>query len=48
MGQTFYVTESRWTDELLKKNTDWTLEDTNNDKLTKLKYMYNVIKFKTI
>ena len=40
MGQTFYVTESIWTDELLKKITDWTLEDTNNDELTKIRYMY--------
>ena len=32
----------------LKKITDWTLEDTNNDKLTKIRYMYNVIKFRTI
>ena len=40
MGQTFYVTESIWTDELFKKITDWTLEDTNNDELTKIRYMY--------
>ena len=32
----------------LKKITDWMLEDINNDKLTKIRYMYNVIKFWTI
>ena len=34
--------------ELFLKITDWTFEDINNDKLTKIRYMYNVIKFRTI
>ena len=41
------MSQSQYKQMELLKNTDWTLGDTNNDKLTKIRRMYNVIKFRT-